>query len=426
MKYSFYCRSDVTVKILIVSTFDVSGGAARAAYRLHKGLQSIGVESKMLVRTKTSDDFTVVGPRKKIKNIIGMLRSVLDALPVKLYITKNKTLFSPAWLPFGGIVHKINISDADIVHLHWIGGGMMCIEDIAKITKPIVWSLHDMWAFTGGCHYDSDCGRYANNCETCPVLNSNHRNDLSHYVFERKVKTFVKIPFLTIVGLSRWLTDCAKKSTLLAEKDIINLPNPIDTHTFRPLKRETARGLLDLPNNKKLVLFGAHNATKDPRKGFAEITTAMHLIKSTGLELLVFGSGSRLNSPDFGFPVHYLGHIPDDLSLRVLYSAADVMVVPSIQEAFGQTAIESMACGTPVVAFGATGLLDIIDHEQNGYLAAPYDPKSLAEGIDWILNYPSPQDLSHRAREKVLETFETTQVARQYLELYKAVLIKNK
>ena len=414
------------MKILIVNTHDTSGGAARAAYHLHKALQSIGVESQMLVQNKTSDDLTVIGPQTKMQKGMSFLRPVLDALPVRHYKNKSQTLFSPAWLPFSGIVDKINASDADVVHLHWIVAGMMRLEDIARIKKPIIWSLHDMWAFTGGCHYDSDCGKYANHCEICPLLGSNRRCDLSYRVFKRKTKSFAKIPTLTIVGLSRWLANCAKNSTLLAKKHIVNLPNPIDAHTFRPFDKQIARDLLDLPRDKKLVLFGADGAMRDPRKGFAELFTAMHLIKSADVNLVVFGSGLHINSTDFGFPAHYLGHMPGDLSLRVLYSVADVMVVPSIQENLSNVIMESLACGTPVVAFDIGGNGDMIDHQQNGFLATPYDSTSLAEGIDWILNYPTPQDLSLNARRKVMETFEATMVAGQYVELYKEVLKKNK
>jgi len=412
------------MKVLIVNTFDTSGGAARAAYRLHQALQSIGVGSQMLVQCKTSDDYTVIGPQTKMQKALCLLRPELDALPVRKYKNKTRTLFSPAWLPFSGVVDKINESDADIVNLHWIAKGMMRIEDIAKIKKPVIWSLHDMWAFTGGCHIDSGCGKYGSRCEACPVLGSKRKGDLSNRVFLRKAKTFAKIPFLTIVGPSRWLTDCAQKSALLADKCIVTVPNPIDTHTFRPFNKELARDMLGLPLDKKLVLFGAMDATSDPNKGFALLTTVMHKIESAGLELAVFGSGRPIITPDFGFPAYYLGYMSSDLSLRVVYSAADVMVVPSIQEAFGQTASEAMACGTPVVAFGATGLLDIIDHQQNGYLATPYDPSSLAEGIDWVLNHPSPQDLSKNARRKAIDKFEATKVARQYVEIYKEVIRK--
>jgi glycosyltransferase involved in cell wall biosynthesis len=236
------------------------------------------------------------------------------------------------------------------------------------------------------------------------------------------MKTFKKIPSLTIVGLSRWLADCAKKSTLFGERHIVNLPNPIDIHIFRPFNKEFARDLLDLPVNNKIVLFGADDAMRDPRKGFTELAAAMNSIKSTGLELLLFGSGRLSNPPDFNHPVHFLGHMPGDLSLRVLYSAADVMVVPSLQENLSNIIMECLACGTPVVAFNIGGNSDMIDHQNNGYLAIPRSPSSLAEGIDWILNHPTPQHLSCNARQKVIENFESTKIARQYLNLYNEIL----
>ena len=291
------------MKILIVNTHDIQGGAARAAYRLHNALQCEGINSQMLVQSKTSDDPTVLGPRTRLQKARSIYRPILDALPVNHYKNKIKTHFSPAWLPSSSMVEKINTSDVDLVHLHWIGDGMMRIEDIANIKKPIVWSLHDMWAFTGGCHYDFECGKFTTHCGACPVLGSKKRYDLSYSIFNRKAKTFAKIPNINIVGISRWLACCAKNSAILAEKCIVNLPNPIDTHTFRPLDRETARDLLNLPLNKKLILFGAANATRDPRKGFAELSKAMNKLKSGNVELVVFGSGHPvINAPDFGFP----------------------------------------------------------------------------------------------------------------------------
>ena len=173
------------MKVLIVNTFDIRGGAARAAYRLHQALLNAGVDSQMLVQSKSSDDDKVIGRTNKIKlpNILNLLRPGLDALPLICYKDKTKTLFSPAWLPFSGVVDAIEAIDPDIVHLHWIGGGMIHIEDLKRIKRPIVWSLHDMWAFTGGCHYDEGCGKYKSGCCSCPVLGSRRVNDLSQHVF---------------------------------------------------------------------------------------------------------------------------------------------------------------------------------------------------------------------------------------------------
>ncbi|TYB33444.1 MAG: glycosyltransferase, partial [Flexistipes sinusarabici] len=263
------------MKILIVNTSDIRGGAARAAYRLHQALLRCGVESQMLVQKKASDDYTVTGPSTKTQKGFGKVRPTLDSIPTRLYKNKSKTLFSPSWLPFSDIVDKINEINPDIVHLHWICGGMMRIEDIAKIKAPIVWSLHDMWAFTGGCHYDEECGRYAEKCGYCKVLGSKKEKDLSHKVWERKAKTFAKIDNMTIVGLSKWLQNSAKESSLLGNKKVVNLPNPTDTDKFRPFDKQKARELWRLPKDKKLVLFGAMSSTSDPRKGYKELSEAL-------------------------------------------------------------------------------------------------------------------------------------------------------
>lgn len=184
------------MKILIVNTSDIDGGAARAAYRLHKALITQGIDSQMLVQSKSSDDYRVVGENHKIRRILNKLRPFLDSIPIRFYKNRTKTLFSSSWLTFSSIVDKINEINPDIVHLHWICNGMIKIEDIARIKAPIVWSLHDMWAFTGGCHYDEECGRYEQECGNCKVLGSNKDNDLSKNVFKMeifKMASFQKI-----------------------------------------------------------------------------------------------------------------------------------------------------------------------------------------------------------------------------------------
>ncbi len=414
------------MKILIVNASDNQGGAARAAYRLHKSLLDQGIDSQMLVQSKSSDDYTIIGPTTKLQKGIGKIRPTLDSIPVLFYRHRTKTLFSPSWLPFGGIVDKINKINPDIVHLHWICGGMMRIGDITKIKAPVVWTLHDMWAFTGGCHYNEGCEGYKIQCGNCKVLGSVRRKDLSNRVYNRKQKAYKSKKDMTIVGLSKWINECAKKSSLLKDKKHINLPNPLDTTIFKPFNKQKARELWNLPQEKKLVLFGAMSATSDPRKGFKELTDALQrLDKKLDIEFVVFGSSKPQNAPDFGFKTHYFGHLYDDVSLVTLYSAADVMVVPSLQEAFGQTASESMACGTPVVAFGATGLLDIVDHKENGYLAKPFEAADLKNGIEWILTAPIYHKLSQNAREKVVKEFDSKIVAKKYIDLYQEILNSN-
>ncbi len=412
------------MKILHINTSDTYGGAARAAYRLHRALLAESIDSKMLVQKKTSDDHTVLAPTSKLEKGINLFRPTLDSLPVQKYKDRTQTLFSPAWLPFSQIPKKITQINPDIVHLHWIAGAMMSVKDLAKIDKPIVWSLHDMWAFTGGEHIDEDQQHYLDRCGNSKVLNSKKDKDLSRKGWERKRQVYAQIEDMTIVGLSNWMHQSAKSSSLLKDKHHIQLPNPINTATFAPFDRAEARRLLNLPRDKKLILFGAMNATSDPNKGFNHIFNALNNLSFKNTELVIFGSSKPATPLHFTQHVHYLGQLHDDISLRVLYNAADVMIVPSLQESFGQTAVESLACGTPVVAFNTTGLKDIIDHKVNGYLAKPFDTGDLTNGIEWVLNTPNYQQLCDNAREKVVNRFDSQLVAKQYIALYKEILAK--
>ncbi|MGN7808442.1 glycosyltransferase family 4 protein [Flavobacterium johnsoniae] len=412
------------MKVLIVNTSDIKGGAARAAYRLHRSLLSKGIESKMLVQEKASDDFTVItNPQSFVRMMIMKIRPLLDTFPVRFYKNHRKLLFSPAWLGFNNVVNQINELQPDIVHLHWINGGMIKIEDLTKIQAPIVWSLHDNWAFTGGCHIMWDCDKYKKCCGSCPHLNSHKENDLSRKIFSRKKSTFSKIPQMAVIGLSKWLEHCAKESSLFKNHKIINLPNPIDTNVFKPFDKVQARELWNLPLNKKLVLFGAMSATSDVNKGFKELSGALELLEGEeNVELVIFGSSEPIEKLSLKFKTHYLGHLSDDVSLVTLYSAADVMIVPSLQEAFGQTASESMACGTPVVAFAHSGLLDIVEHKKTGYLAKPYEIQDLSHGINWILNNTDYNMLSKFGREKIITEFNSPVVADKYIEMYQKIL----
>lgn len=411
------------MNILIVNTADIEGGAARAAYRLHRALLAKGINSQMLVQSKSSDDRTVIGPLTKIHKVLGKVRPVLDSLPIRSYQNRTKTLFSPAWLPFSSIVNQINELSPDLVHLHWIGSGMLRVEDISRINAPVIWSLHDMWPFTGGCHYDENCGAFKKECGRCKVLASTEEKDLSRKVFFRKQRVFSQKKDITVVGLSRWLAVQAKSSSLFSSYSVVNLPNPLDTQIFAPFDKVQARELFNLPQDKKLILFGAMGATSDPRKGFIELSRALEKLKKTDSELVVFGASQPETGAVFSQKVHYLGRLNDDVSLRVLYSAADVMLVPSIQENLSNAIMESLACGTPVVGFNVGGNSDLIDHQVNGYLAKPFSIDDLAEGIDWVLLHSNPEALSMAARQKVLQDFEQLHVAEQYINLYRRTLV---
>lgn len=415
-------RNNRVMKILHLSTSDIEGGAARAAYRLHQGLQGAGVTSQMLVRAKISGDQTVVDS----KALLTKLGPNLNNLPLKLYPTRDRTMFSPQLFP-DAIAPKVAQLNPDIIHLHWICNGFLQIDTLAKFNKPLVWTLHDMWPFTGGCHYTQGCDRYTDSCGACPQLESTRTSDLSHWVWQRKARYWKGLN-LTIVSPSQWLADCARKSSLFKDVRIEVIPHGLDSKKYKPINQNVARELLNLPHEKQLVLFGAAGvATGDPRKGFHLLQSGLQTLKQRGwqdrIELVVFGASQPEQAIDLGFKVHYLGRLNDDISLALLYSGADVMVVPSIEEAFGQTASESLACGTPVVAFKATGLKDIIAHQQNGYLAKPFEVEDLALGIAWVLeDAERHQKLQISARTKAEQEFTLELQAQRYLTLLKKIV----
>lgn len=409
------------MKILIVNFSDLQGGAARAAYRLHKSLLSENINSQMLVHNKSSDDFSVISSKNGIKKIISKAQSLINPLPLKFY--KPDSPFSTSFSPSFNIVDTINNLNPDIVHLHWINAGMLRIEDLSKIKAPIVWSLHDNWAFTGGCHIMWDCDKYKTQCNSCPRLRSIKIKDLSYRIFNRKVDTFKKINNLTIVGLSKWITNCAKESKLFQSKNIINLPNPINTTIFKEIDKSEARELCNLPKNKKLILFGAVlNATSDLNKGFNYLKEALDYLENSDVELIILGATKPEIPEKFKHKSHYIGKLNDDISLAALYSAVDVLIVPSKQENLSNMIMESLSCSTPVVAFDIGGNSDMIEHKKSGYLVSPYNSKDMANGILWVLDNENYKQLCNNAREKIINYFDSRVISNKYLKLYKEIL----
>ncbi|MDR2971812.1 MAG: glycosyltransferase family 4 protein [Bacteroidales bacterium] len=413
------------MKILIINTHDIYGGAARAAFRLHESLLQNNIDSQMLVMNKQSDEKSIITLRRNKQR----KRNTRDQSPVKKYKQMKNSKwgpFSPAKIRNEKLIKTINSINPDIVHLHWICQGMVAVEDLAKIKAPIVWSLHDMWAFTGGCHYvggfDAMCDKYIVQCQKCDVLGSNKIRDLSFNILKRKKKIFEKISQMTIVGLSGWLAGCAKKSAVFASKNVINLPNPINTCLFKPLSKEVARKMWNLPEDKNLILFGAMSATTTPYKGYDLLVEALNKISGKNIEFVVFGSSEPIDPPKLSCKANYLGNLHDDVSLASLYSACDVMVVPSRRENLSNAIMESLSCGTPVIGFDIGGNSDMIDHQKNGYLAQPFDTSDLAKGIDWTLNNENYDELCKTAREKIINEFDYSVVAESYINLYNEIL----
>lgn len=408
------------MRVLIVSFSDLAGGAARGAYRLHECLLEAGIDSRMLVQRKVGDDARVVECggwlSRRAPNLVRRIRTRLETLPLRFYRDRPpSTVFTPAWVP-SRLVAAINRLQPDVVHFHWVGWGMLRLEDLPRIRAPIVWTLHDMWAFTGGCHYDQECGKYTATCGACPMLGSDREHDLSRRTWRRKQRAYARVGSMTVVGLSRWLADCAARSSLFAGRMVVNLPNPLDTAFFRPVDRMVARRKHGLPLDKKLILFGATDSTGDPRKGFDKLVAALGRLDPAEADLVVFGGRHGLEHLPFRSHV-LVDFIPDD-ELVELYSAADVMVVPSLQENLAATIMEPLACGTPVVAFGIGGNVDMIDDGSNGYIAKPFDVDDLAACIARVLRHPDPDSLRRAARAKVERCYAYPVMGAAYRRLY--------
>jgi glycosyltransferase involved in cell wall biosynthesis len=406
-------------KILHLSSFDLVGGAARSAYRIHQGLQQAGLNSQMLVQYKVGTDPSVHVAANKVTTRI---RSWLDQQPLKSY-PQPEQFFSVQHVP-APIAHKVSQFKPDIINLNWICNGFVPVASLQQFNCPIVWTLQDMWAMTGGCHYTAECDRYQKSCGYCPQLQSNQETDLSRQTWRRKSDAWRSLN-LTLVAPSTWMKDCVQASSLLQQYSVEVIPFGLDIQAYAPMDQLAARSHFNLPLDQPLILFGAIDATGDSRKGFHLLRSALKILSqqewAIAPELVIFGSAAPTTPIDLGFKAHYLGQLNCDADLRAAYAAADVMVAPSIQEAFGQTASESLACGTPVVVFQQTGLADIVEHQKNGYLAAPQSAEDLAHGIAWVLAHTTPA-LRQSARARAEQEFSQSVQAQRYMNLFERLL----
>ncbi len=431
------------MRIVHLATTDIGGGAAIASYRLHQGLVRLGVDSEMIVAQKLTDDPRVHGPQTLVEKLMPRLAHHIDQMPRRFLQTANQSLLSPAWIGSNAL-KRAHALKPDVINLHWVSNGFLRPEALSEFTTaqqtPLVWTLHDMWAFCGAEHYTEGDTRYVSGYTAQNRPSGETGFDLNRWAWKRKMRVFPRLQQFRVVSDSRWLGECAAESQLFRKHRVIPINYGLDTDVFKPIPKDVARQILNLPRDKKIVLFGAINASGDTRKGIDLLANALHsyflnteLRGNLDVECVVFGasqppksdstSALRSSSLQFGFPMRFCGSLTDNIALAVLYSAADVMIVPSREEAFGQTALEALSCGTPVVAFRVGGLPDMIQHQHNGYLAEPFDVHDMARGIHSILsNDAAWQTLSQNARQSVLAGFTLEHQARRYLEVYEELL----
>jgi len=414
------------IRVVHLSTSDSSGGAARAAFRLHTGLRRIGVDSSMLVLERKSTDEHVrqfVPPSDLPSRLRRRIRRGAIAKDAARYPNRPPSLdwFSDDRTPYGGSL-VAQIRPCDVINLHWVAG-LVDYEGffrrVAKRGVPLVWRLADMNAFTGGCHYDDNSGKFTQQCGACHQLGSTDPNDLSRQIWLRKQRALAHVPSggLHLVATSRWIAGEAKRSSLMGRFPVTIIPNGLDVAEFRPRDRKAARDVFSLPPDAKVVLFAADSADT-VRKGFVYLAEALSGMRDVqNLLLLSIGGGK----PELEQPIRqvHLVRIHDDRILSLAYSAADVYAVASLQESFGQTVTESLACRTLVAAFASGGILDMVRPGVTGYLAPTRDVAALREAVRTLLGDPAKRaEMSANCRRIAVEEYSLDVQARAYAALY--------
>ncbi len=416
------------MRIVHLSTNDVSGGAARAASRLHQGCQRLGEVSRMFVRNKESKNEGVweydrtpgwiehIKDRFKRRWLHRRFRRYQESRPNGL------ELFSQARTLDGYRVADA-LPDADVYNLHWISRFIDPLPFFQQTQQPVVWTLHDMNPFTGGCHYNVGCDRYRESCGQCPQLGSTDENDLSRSVWSRKETAYqeaIEDGRLEIVAPSEWMAEEARRSTLFSGAQVHMIPHGLDQETFHPRNTDGLRSALSIPHDHRVLLFVA-DSTKNRRKGFDLLQDALAGLDDEAVTLVSIGS----HRPELkvSVPHVHLGAIESDVLLSVFYSLADLFVIPSRQEAFGQTALESMACGTPVVGFDTGGIPDMVRPGETGWLAEPESARSLRNAIHTALSEDSKRQQRGTQARTVVEDEYTLEVqARAYQTLYRELI----
>ena len=408
------------MKVVHLAYSDDGGGAFKAAYRIHRGLAGLDIDSTMLVSRRLRSDPTVKDAGSTGGRLWGQLASHLDMAPWRLLRMPRAEYSSLAWVGTAA-TRRANAMAPDIVQLHWICAGFLRLETLAAITSPLVWRLADMWPLAGAEHYVGDDVRYREGYRTDTRPATERGWDLNRWVWQRKRRVYARLRNLTVVTPSRWLARCAAESILLRGRRIEVIPTGQDLGSFRPIPKIQARSILRLPPDAKLVMAASMDIA-DRRKGVGPLLQALESLRGSGYRLLLLGD-DPLNRLRLPVEAHWLGGLNDSVSLALAYSSADVFVAPSTEENLANTVIEAMACGVPCVAFNVGGMPDIVHPGRNGYLAAPFDTDDLARGIVSVLESGADYArLAAEARLTVEWEFSAELQARRFAALYEDVL----
>lgn len=414
------------MKVLMVNTSELTGGAAIAAKRLMTALNKNGVKARMLVRDKQSNNLNVLPLPKSIWHKVRFI-SERGLIFLANGCTK-KHLFDidTAWCGVD-ITQLTEFQEADIIHLHWVNQGMLSMKDlnaIFKSGKPVVWTLHDTWPFTGICHYIGQCEHFKEACGHCPLLRFSGRNDMSAAAFAHKAKIYTGSR-LRMVGCSEWIMRLAQDSKLTEGLVVEHIPNALNTTLFTPHANLETRKKRGIPVNKYVLLFGAMKIT-DKRKGVEYVPELCRYLQkhypqvAENTVVALFGNATEALIQKIPLPTIELGYVNNESELADIYAAADVFVIPSLADNLPNTVVEALSCGTPCVGFQVGGVPEMIIHKQNGYIAPLGSAEELAKGVAWTLEHKD--ELHDAARQWALNHCSEHKVAARYTALYERML----
>jgi glycosyltransferase involved in cell wall biosynthesis len=415
------------LKVVHLNTYDGNGGAGRACMRLNRALISQNIDSKIIVHYKFSNNAAIkTFNRSIIQKSYTAATIIFERILAKRFLKPDsRTPFSFTWFGRSVIKHP-DVKAADIIHLHWVNHGFLDpkhIAEIKKLGKPVVWTFHDSNAFTGGCHVRYTCDHYQRECGNCPLLINPGDNDISHNIWQQKNKAYQQLDF-TIAAPSTWMQASVQKSSLMRGKAISQIPNTLETGIFKPADKAEAKKQAGLPTDKFIFLSGFMPSRKDLHKGTQYLLESMELLKqrlgadADKVELVVFGNRGTEAVPDFPFKTSFLGTINNDEKLALHYAAADAFLIPSLEDNLPYTVMESLSCGTPVIAFTTGGIPDMVKHEYNGYLATYRSSQSFADGMEWIIKHPEKNRLNQQARQTIMDSFSEEVIAKKHIDVY--------
>lgn len=408
------------IKVVQIQYSPESG--ARSALRLQNALIKNGVQSHIVSLQSGTSSISNVRYLGKKQRAIARIDEKLQARLLKNTV-KQFGLFSYPIL--GSDISQLpEVKEADIIYIHWVLLGFLninSIEQIAKLNKPVILFLHDMWYITGGCHYSFECEKYKTGCSNCQVLPGEKEDDLSAREFKKKMRLYSKYNNFYFVSPSKWLYNCAKESALSKDKPVFHIPNLLDETLFKPFDKKVAKKMLNIEVTDTVIAFGAVSVNS-PYKGWSYLQAALEILKQdeayTNITVLIFGSAHNQEIADaIPFKTKFMGFLNDEYSTLLVYNAADVFIAPSLAEAFGCVVMESLCCGTPVVGFNVGGIPDIIRHKENGYLAKYKDSQDLAEGVKFCLK--------NEIKGYLLPELEPALTVKKHIELYAQIMNKH-